>query len=239
MKISISVVSPVFNEDKSLRPLVESLHKLIGDNLNEIIIVYHPNSSKECKDILYSLSNEYKKLITITQDQNEKGNGSAYRQGFNFVKGTHVLMIDSDGEMDLNSIPKMINVVINTNADVVIGSRYMNGGGIVGAYPPLKRILNISFQYIFRLLFWTKVSDLTYGFKLLKADILNDLHLEAKYQNIGVETTLKPIRLGLKVEQTPAIHRSRGYVGSSLTLIGNLRYPITALKILFWKLPLK
>ena len=146
MKISISVVSPVFNEDKSLRPLVESLHKLIGDDLNEIIIVYHPDSSKDCKDILYSLSNEYNKLITIPQDLDEKGNGSAYRQGFNLVKGTHGLMIDSDGEMDLNSIPKMINVVNNTNADVVIGSRYMNGGGIVGAYPPLKRILNIIFQ---------------------------------------------------------------------------------------------
>ena len=76
-------------------------------------------------------------------------------------------------------------------------------------------------------------------YKLLKADILNDLHLEAKYQNIGVETTLKPIKLGLKVEQTPVIHMSRGFVGSSLSLIGNLRYPIAALKILFWRLPLK
>ena len=166
---------------------------------------------------------------------NETGNGSAYRQGFNLVKGTHVLMIDSDGEMDLNSIPEMIDIVNNTNADVVIGSRYMNGGGITGEYPPLKRILNRYFQYIFRILFWTKISDLTYGFKLLKADILNDLHLEAKYQNIGAETTLKPIKLGLKVEQTPVIHRSRGIVASSLSLIGNLRYPITALKILFWK----
>ena len=239
MKINISVVTPVFNEVKSLRPLFESLHKLIGDNLYEIIIVYHPNSNEDCKDTLYSLSIEYDKLITISQNLNETGNGSAYRQGFNLVKGTHVLMIDSDGEMDLNSIPKMINVVNNTNADVVIGSRYMNGGGIVGAYPPLKRILNIIFQHIFRLLFWTKVSDLTYGFKLLKVDILNDLHLESKYQNIGAETTLKPIKLGLKIEQTPAIHRSRGFVGSSLSLIGNLRYPITALKILFWKLPLK
>ena len=232
MKINISVVTPVFNEDKSLRPLFDSLHNLIGDYLYEIIIVYHPNSNKACKDILNSLSNEYKKLITIAQDLNEIGNGSAYRQGFNFVKGTHVLMIDSDGEMDNNSIPKMIDIAKNTNADVVIGSRYMNGGGIVGEYPPLKRILNRYFQYIFKILFRTTISDLTYGFKLLKADILNDLHLEAKYQNIGVETTLKPIKLGLKVEQTPAVHSSRGIVGSSLSLIGNIRYPITALKIL-------
>jgi len=41
--IMISVISPVFNEDESLRPLIESLHELIGENLKEVIIVYHPN----------------------------------------------------------------------------------------------------------------------------------------------------------------------------------------------------
>jgi len=233
--IIISVVSPVFNEDESLRPLIESLHELIGENLKEVIIVYHPSSNKDCKEILVSLSEEYQKLRIIAQDMKEKGNGSAFRQGFNLVRGTHVLMIDSDGEMDINSIPTMINKVNDTNADIVIGSRYMNGGCIKGAYPPLKRVLNLFFQYIFRILFWTKVSDLTYGLKILKSDILDDLQLEARYQHIGAETTLKPIKLGLKIEQIPVIHRFReSGIGNSLSLTGNLRYPMIALKILFW-----
>lgn len=232
MDLKISVVSPVYNEEETLRPLVESLHNIMAENLHEVIIVYHPNSNNDCKKILNNLDKEYHKLTTISQDINEKGNGSAYRQGFKIVKGTHVLMIDSDGEMDLNSIPKMINLIKTTNADVVIGSRYMEGGGIDGEYPPLKRILNRYFQYIFRILFWTKISDLTYGYKIFNVKILNSLNLKAKYQNIGVETTLKPIKLGFKVEQIPAIHSSRGIVDSSLTLIGNFRYPITALKIL-------
>jgi len=234
--IMISVISPVFNEDESLRPLIESLHELIGENLKEVIIVYHPNSNKDCKNTLMFLSNAYPKLMTIPQDLKEPGNGSAYRQGFNLVKGTYVLMTDSDGEMDVNAIPKMINKIVETDADVVIGSRYLEGGGIRGSYPLIKRTLNIIFQRIFRFLFWTKISDLTYGFKLFKVDILNDLHLEARYQNIGAETTLKPIKLGLKVEQVPVIHRFReSGIGNSLSLIGNLKYPLIALKILFWK----
>jgi len=236
MSINISVVSPVFNENKSLRPLVESLHKVLKENLFEIIIVYHPNSNRECIDLLTSLKKDYALVKIIPQDLREPGNGSAYRQGFKLVKGTHVLMIDSDGEMDINSIPKMIKLILETNADLVVGSRYLEGGDIKGNYPHLKRILNLLFQYIFKFLFRTMISDLSYGLKILKTDILKDLQLEAKYQHIGAETTLKPIKLGLKVLQVPAIHRFReSGIGKSLSLIGNLRYPIIALKILIWK----
>ena len=117
--MKISVVTPVYSEDESLNPLIEGLHNKIGNYLHEIIVIYHPNSSKDCQEILKDLNMRYNKLNIIPQDLSDPGNGSAFRQGFKLVKGTHVLMIDSDGEMDIRTITKMINKMKNGNLDIV------------------------------------------------------------------------------------------------------------------------
>ena len=222
--MKISVVTPVFSEDVSLHPLIEGLYNKIGNYLHEIIIIYHPDSSQECLNILKNLQNEYRKLNVIPQDLTEPGNGSAFRQGFNHVSGSHVLMIDSDGEMDIDSIPDMIEKMMTSDVDLVIGSRHMKGGGFKGSYPAIK------------LIFWTNITDLTYGFKLMKITILNNILLVANHQHIGAETTLKPIKYGYKVDQVPTIHRFRqSGMDHSLSLFGNFRYPFMAIKILFGK----
>ena len=233
--MNISVVTPVFSEDDSLCPLVDSLHKILGDNLSEIIIVYHPNSTDSCLKTLEILKKEYSKVTTMPQDLSEPGNGSAFRQGFAKIQGSHVLMIDSDGEMDVNTIPTMIKKMKQTRCDVVVSSRFMNGGEVKG-YSFKKLILNRIFQYLFRVLYQTNLTDLTYGFKLIKTEVLKSIQWKAKFQDIGAETTLKPLKKGYIIQQVPTtwISRKAGG-GNSLSIMGNLRYPLIALRILLNK----
>jgi len=232
--MKISIVSPVFSEDKELYVLVEKLFKEIGDYLYQLIFVYHPDSDENCKIILEDINKKYKKVEIIPQDLSEKGNGSAFRQGFLAVKGDYVLMIDSDGEMDAATIPIMINKIQESDCDVVIGSRYAKGGGIKGNYPFSKYVLNRSFQAIFKILFRTKINDLTFGFKLFKVKIIEEIKFNSTHQNIGAETTLRPIKMGYRVCEVPTIlnFRQTGEA-HSLSLRGNLKYPILAIKILF------
>jgi len=232
--MKISIVSPVYSEDKELYVLVENLFKETECSLHQLIFVYHPDSNENCKAILENINSKYSKVQLIPQDMNESGNGSAFRQGFKAVTGDHVLMIDSDGEMDTATIPSMIKKIQELDCDVVIGSRYAKGGGIKGDYPFSKYILNRSFQAIFKILYRTKINDLTFGFKLFKVKIIKNIKFSSTHQNIGAETTLRPIKVGYRVCEVPTIlnFRQTGEA-HSLSLRGNLMYPILAIKILF------
>ena len=232
-KFSLSVVSTVFSEEDTLISLVDYFYKNLFDNLSEIILVYHPKSSAHCLNILKKLDKDFDKVKIIKEEFNiSGGNGNAYRQGYKYATGTHILMIDSDGEMDVNTVPKMIKKMEETNCDIVIGSRYSKGGGFVG-YPFHKLIFNIIFQYLFRLLYLTKLKDLTCGYKLLKKNIIDKYEWTCNHQDIGAETTLRPLKGGDYIEEVDTVWTAKKGEKHSLTFVGNLRYPILALKILF------
>lgn len=228
----LSVVMPVYSEDESIKELISYFFSNLNEYIHEVIIIYHPNSKSECLDILNNLNNNYSKIKIFPQDMKEiGGNGNAYRQGFKHITGSHVLMIDSDGEMDVQTVPLMINKMKEKNCDIVIGSRFVKGGGIVN-YPLKKLILNITFQYIFRLLFLTKIKDLTCGYKLLKKEIINKYKWTSRYQDIGSETTLRPLRGKDYLEEVATVWTRKKGEKHSLSLIGNFRYPILAIKVL-------
>ena len=124
--------------------------------------------------------------------------GRAFREGYARVRGNLVLSMDSDGEMELATIPRMIAEMARSRVGLVVGSRWLPGGGFVG-YSPTKLWLNWGFQQLFRLLFRTRLHDLTYGFKLLRTELVRSIAWEASLHEIGCETTLKPIRLGIPV----------------------------------------
>ena len=80
----------------------------------------------------------------------------------------------------------------------------------------------------------TKITDLTFGYKLIKIDLIKSIKWEAKFQDIGIETTLKPIKYNYNVKEVPTILRFRkSGTAHSLSIYGNLKYLIMAIKIFF------
>ncbi len=148
------------------------------------------------------------------------------------VRGNVVLSMDSDGEMELATIPRMIAEMARSNVGLVVGSRWLPGGGFVG-YSPTKRWLNWGFQQLFRILFRTRLHDLTYGFKLMRAELVRNITWEATLHEIGCETTLKPIRLGVPVAEVPTTWTARVEGRSSNNFLRNFRYVGMALSILY------
>jgi len=192
-KLSLTVIMPVYSEEETIIEIVEYLLKNLPQLIQEVILVYHPNSSDKCLKILNNLNTKYEKVRIIHQRLDQKGgNGIAYRQGFKEAQGTHILMIDSDGEMDVTTVPLMIKKLNETNSSIVIASRYVKGGGLVG-YAIYKSIVNPIFHLIFKFLFSTKVKDLTCGFKIIKTELIKKYNWVAKYQDIAFETTLRPL----------------------------------------------
>jgi dolichol-phosphate mannosyltransferase len=138
----------------------------------------------------------------VSMQERNPGLGLGVRQGIHEAAGTHILLMDSDGEMDVTTVPLMLEKLLAERVDLVIGSRWAKGGGVVG-YSRTKYLLNRAFQIVFRILFRTNVRDLTLGFKLCRADVMKALHWNAQYHDIGCETTLRPIRAGCSVAEVP------------------------------------
>lgn len=227
----VSVVTPVLNEVESLRGLHRDLEGLLGDSLLEFIIVHSPRSSAETRETCRTLA-ELDPRVRVIEQRENPGVGRAFREGYAIATGDPILSVDSDGEMEADAVPQMLTKMIEGNHALVVGSRWAPGGGFVG-YSRLKKPLNWMFQQLFRLLFHTKIHDLTYGFKLTRAAIVRAIKWEATLHEIGCETTLKPIRLGVSVAEVPTTWTARAEGRSSNRFSSNFRYVKTAIHILF------
>jgi len=228
--MKLSVVLPVFSEQQSVIDIVDWLNSNVKKQLYEIIIVISPRSNKKSKKICKDLAKQ-KKVKLHVQIENP-GVGRGYAEGFELVKGTHTLMFDSDGEMDVNTIPKMIKKIESTDCDFVVASRWMKGGGAVG-YEGIKYIYNRLFQYVFRIIYLTKIHDLSLGFKLFKTEIVKNITWTAKFNEIGLETTLRPLSKGYKAEEVPTVWTRRQEGRSTNNFWKNFGYLWLGLKIRF------
>jgi len=199
----ISVILPVHSETESLKSVAERLIKLIGDGIYEIILIVSPESPMETFKVC---------------------------QGLNYVGGTHVLMMDSDGEMLPETVPNIIEKIVRENCDMVVASRWMKGGGAIGYTAP-KYVFVHLFNAVFRFLYRTRIHDLSLGFKLMRVEVAKKIHWEGEYHEIAVETTLRHIRFGYKVGEVPTVWVRRKRGKSKNWMRANIRYIVMAIRI--------
>ncbi len=228
--IRMSVVIPVYSETDSLRSLVFDLGRIFGENVLEFVVVVADRSSAESRDVCKKLAAMDARVRILEQIRNP-GVGNAYREGLAAAEGDPILTIDSDGEMDVATAPLLLETMIAGNHGLVIGSRWIKGGGFSG-YSRLKYVLNLGFQRVFRVLFRTRLHDLTYGYKMMRRRVAKDIEWSSTKHEIGCETTLKPIRLGVSAAEIPTRWRSRVQGASKNNFSSNLRYVRMALSIL-------
>lgn len=231
----ISVVLPVYSETDSVRQVVQWLTDHLAERLKEIVIVLSPRSKEASQAVCRELHSADPRIQLHIQQINP-GLGNAVREGLALTRGDVVLLMDSDGEMEIETIPRMIGTMLQDNCGLVVASRWIAGGGFSG-YSPVKYGLNWVFQQVFRVLLRTRIHDLTYGFKLIRAELAHGIAWEGTLHEIACETTLKPIRLGVRVAEVASIWTARTQGVSKNSFLRNFRYVATALKVLCLGVP--
>jgi len=228
----VSAVVPVLAEEESLRGVVEGLWEGLGHALAEVIIVASPLSPAGTLEVCRELHRAGQAFVC--EQQCGPGVGFAYREGMAAARSEFILCIDSDGEMDPATAPELHQAQRDTGADLVVASRWASGGGLEG-YHPTKYWLNWAFQRLFRVLFRTRLTDLTHGYKLIRSDLARRLPLCSSGQEIGCETTLLPLRLNAVVAEVPTVWRSRQAGRSTGRPLAGLRYVAAAWRVLRWR----
>lgn len=229
--IHLSVVVTVYSETFSV---VETILRLVAKDrgyLKEIILLVAPKSSQESFDICHKLEQE-NPLVRVVVQQRTPGLGWAYREGMQAATGNYVGLMSGDLETEPEAMDRMVRKIEETGCECVTASRWIPGGSFEN-YDKLKLVLNWIFQKIFRILYWTKLTDLTYGLKILSKDAAEKIQWEGTLHEIAMETTVKPLKAGYTFEEVPTAWIGRREGVSKNNFWKNFRYVRLAIDTLF------
>jgi glycosyltransferase involved in cell wall biosynthesis len=226
----VSVILPVIDETVSLRKTVEILLAENRPDIFEILVVGCKLTTPEAVSVAEGFVQAHTGLVQFRY-QKRPFLGGAMRDAFEWAQGTHILMMASDLETDPATVKDLIGKA-KEGYDVVTATRWTQGEGFEG-YNPLKYLLNWIFQKSFGIFYGTELSDLTYGFRIFRADLLKKIAWEELRHPFLLETILKPLRLGAKVAEIPTSWHARIEGESHNSFWRNFVYFRIALKTRF------
>lgn len=195
------VLIPTYNERENITKIIK---EVLGQDKNLHLLIIDDSSPDGTFEIVRHLMRKNKRLHLLLRAKKE-GLGRAYLNGFDWALGRgyqKVITMDADFSHPPRYIPRLLKAA--DFADVVIGSRYVRGGKIVGW--PLKRHLISRFaNLIVRMLLGLKPKDSSGGFKCYDRKFLRKLprHFESRGYSYGAETLLYAQMQNLKITEVP------------------------------------
>ena len=206
-RLELSVVVPVYNEEQTIREVVEKIHEI---DIPKEIIVVNDGSTDGTAGMLEALS--ARDRIKVVHDMVvNKGKGAALRAGFAYATSGIVLIQDADLELDPNKLDyqRLIKPILEDGASVVYGTRFREGSGKGGDL--LSRFANKAINLTANLLYGSDLSDVETGYKVFRRDVLDKMSLKACGFEFEVEFTAKVLKAGFKITEVPVSYRPRTY----------------------------
>jgi glycosyltransferase involved in cell wall biosynthesis len=205
----ISVVIPIFNEEPTIGDVirrVKATMQKIGFK-NEIIVV------DDCSiDRSVEISKSHR--VNVYSLEEHMGKGYALRAGFAKAKGEIIVTIDSDGSHRPEELPLLLTPILQDQADLVIGSRFLR------ETPASAKKLNVVgvrlFNGLIKIFTGTAVSDSQSGYRVMKAEVLKNLKLYSGGYEIESEMLVKTAQKGFRVKEVPISFEQRTYGRSRL-----------------------
>ncbi len=210
------VVMPTYNEAKNLPGIVAELMAL-GLHGLEVVIV-DDNSQDGTGHIADRLAEEYPGQVHVIHRPGKLGLGTAYKQGFRYALdhgASLVIEMDADFSHSPADLPQMIEKA--REYDVVVGSRYVPGGGVDEQWGPWRRFLSRFGNIYVRLMTGLQVRDTTAGFKVFRREVLENLdlsHIRSHGYTFMIEMAYACQQAGYRVCEVPIFFNDR-VVGNS------------------------
>lgn len=167
-EIDLTVVSPAFNPGAryldNLRRLFEALR---DSGVRHEVIAVSDGSTDGSHEGARDLAVEGFQFIHY---EGNMGKGFALRTGLSRARGKYVAFIDSDGDLDPSEIHSFVTLMKTYDVDLVVGSKRHPLSEV--HYPPLRRIMSVTYHLVVRVLFGIKLRDTQTGLKLAKRELL-------------------------------------------------------------------
>jgi dolichol-phosphate mannosyltransferase len=211
------VCLPTYNERENLEPMVRALGEVLGPD--DGVLVIDDASPDGTGEIADRLAGE-RPNVQVLHRADKRGIGPAYLAGFRHALAAGaelVLEMDCDFSHDPNAVPQLIAAA--ADADLVLGSRYVRGGGTRN-WGLVRRTISRGGSLYAQILLGAPVRDLTGGFKCYRRAVLERIDLDA-IRSLGyafqIETTYRALRAGFHVVEVPITFVDRVAGGSKMS----------------------
>jgi dolichol-phosphate mannosyltransferase len=214
------LILPTYNEAENIEPLVRAaLPQLESTGRDHTILVVDDGSPDGTGRIADRLAEELPQVRVLHREA-KQGLGRAYLAGFEvaLAEGAELILeMDSDFSHDPADLPRLIAAA--RAADLVLGSRYVPGGGVEN-WGAVRRALSRGGSWYARVLLGVPVRDLTGGFKCFNRRVLETVRLDdvhADGYGFQIELTYRAIQAGFTVAEVPIRFRERREGHSKMT----------------------
>ncbi len=208
------VVIPTYNEIDNIEDFVNQIIKINVD-----ILIVDDNSPDGTGDLVQKLS-ENLSQVNLLKRSGKLGLGSAYRDGFKWgLNEGYKYLIEMDADFS-HSFSDLNNILQNSNNfDVVIGSRYIPGGGSNG-WDFKRKLLSSYANKLSKVLLRSKINDMTSGFRSYSSEALNEINFfstKSDGYSFQIEMTIRSIEKKLSIKEVPIIFTERSLGNSKMS----------------------
>ncbi len=205
--ILLSIIVPVFNEEKTIKVILEKLSNLKKKNSSIEIIVINDGSNDNTLSIIKSLDDHYEILIS---DNTNRGKGYAVKKGIEVANGKYITFQDGDLEFEPNDLLKFFSVIEKFDPDLIIGSRF-NYPDYTRSINLLNKFGNLVITLTFNLLYNTTFTDIYSCYICFKKELLDVNKLKTNGFEQQAEILTKVVRKGKKFYEVPINYNGRSH----------------------------
>lgn len=197
----ISVIVPVYNEEKTVKQILEKIHSL---DIDKEIIVVDDGSTDGTGKVLQELKlGELKIIHHVTN----RGKGAAFRTGLGHAAGEIIIIQDADLEYDPVDYKKLIEPIISNEADFVLGARFFKGYHGLFFHRMGNRFLTMFLNFMFA----SHLNDYATCYKVARKDVFNNLNLKSNGFDLEAEIICTVLKNKLKIKEIPIGYFPRTY----------------------------
>jgi len=216
MENQISIIVPTYNEAENICDIIKSIKSNLSEVNAEIIVVDDdsPDGTGTIVDeYIQSTIQKDRHSVSIIHRKNRNGLSAAILNGVENSKGEVVVVMDSDFSHPPDVIPKMLDKIEKTQCDVVIASRYVQGGGIEG-WPVKRKLISKAATEIAKKGLGVKANDPMSGFFAFKKNLIKNISFDAIGYKMLLELLVKTA--DVNIQEIPYTFTDRKFGTSKL-----------------------
>lgn len=205
MKPKLTVLLPVYNERKTFPLLLERVRAVAIDK--EVLIADDASTDGTREMLQTEIEGKFPDVRVFYHERNQ-GKGAALRTLIPHAQGEFSIVQDGDLEYDPSDYVTIIAAFCEKHADVVYGSRFMQG------WPPMKlanRIVNVLLAWMVRILYLSPMTDEATCYKAFRTAVLQNIPLTCRRFEFCPEVTAKALRRGYKIVEVPIRYAARTF----------------------------
>ncbi len=202
----LSIVIPVYNEDQSLRDVLNQVCAEELANITKEIIISDDGSTDLTPQIIRDYIENTTEIVKVHTSPTNLGKGAAVRLGITQATGDIIIIQDADLELSPSEYTQILQPIITGKVDVVYGSRFVDK---TNAIPRRRRLANWFLTALTNLLFGSNLTDMETAYKAFRREAVTGIKLRCVRFDFEPEVTARLLQKGYEIYETPIKYEPR------------------------------